>query len=286
MHVLFLGDVVGRAGRRVILDSLPKLIEEQKIDFVVVNVENSAGGFGVTEKICRKILDAGADVLTSGNHIWDQPEALVFIERQSALLRPLNYPKGTPGRGVHLYRTRAGAHVLVINAMGRVFMETLDDPFAAIQNALADCPLGQNADAVIIDLHAEATSEKQAFAQMFDGMVSLVVGTHTHVPTADYQILDKGTGYISDVGMCGDYNSVLGMDKEEAISRFVTKIRRRPFQAREGPATLCGIAALLDPATGLTQKIEPVRLGGRLASYIPSFWQGISTKVLKEDALW
>src|SRR5436305_983414 len=201
MRILFIGDVVGRSGRTIVLRHLPQLIRDWKLDFVAANGENAAGGFGITEAIYQEFVDAGIDAVTGGNHSWDQKEALVFIERAPKLLRPVNYPPGTPGRGAALMETRAGARVLVVNAMGRIFMDPLDDPFAALERELAACALKRTADAIIVDVHCEATSEKQAMGHFCDGRASLVVGTHTHAPTADHQILQGGTGYISDVGM-------------------------------------------------------------------------------------
>ena len=271
MRLLFLGDVVGRAGRKAVVDRLPTLVETHRFDFVVVNGENAAGGFGITEEIAQDLIDAGADVITLGNHAWDQREALVFIERQPKLLRPVNYPKGTPGRGANLYVARNGARVLVMNVMGRIFMDPLDDPFAAVERELAACPLGEQADAVVIDVHAEASSEKQAMAHFADGRASLVVGTHTHVPTADHQILAGGTAFQTDAGMCGDYDSVIGMEKDEPLNRFTTKIGRARFEPASGEATLCGVAVEIDEASGLARAIGPVRLGGRLAQISPPF---------------
>src|SRR5499425_2397209 len=218
MRILFIGDIVGRSGRTIVIERLPALISEWKLDLVVANGENAAGGFGITEVIYNELIDAGADAITLGNHAWDQREALVFIERAPRLIRPLNYPKGTPGRGAALIDAKNGARVLVINVMGRIFMDPLDDPFGAVERELAACPLKQMADAIIVDIHGEATSEKQAMGHFCDGRASLVVGTHTHVPTADHQILPRGTAYISDVGMTGDYDSVIGMDKEEPLA--------------------------------------------------------------------
>src|SRR5205085_4460475 len=215
MRILFIGDIVGRSGRRIVLDRLPGLIEQWKLDFVAINGENAAGGFGITETIYQELVDAGADAITLGNHAWDQREALVFIERAPRLVRPINYPAGTPGRGAALVEAKNGARVLVINALGRIFMDPLDDPFAAIDKELAACPLGNGADAIVIDLHAEATSEKQAMGYFADGRASIVVGTHTHAPTADHQILPGGTAFVSDAGMTGDYHSVIGMNKQE-----------------------------------------------------------------------
>lgn len=272
MRLLFLGDLVGRSGRQAATDVLPGLVERHSIDFVIVNGENAAAGFGITEEILQDVLDAGADVVTTGNHVWDQRDTLVYIERQDRLLRPLNFPQGAPGRGANLFTARNGARVLVMNAMGRVFMDSLDDPFLAVERVLDATPLGQVADAIVIDMHAEATSEKQALAHFVDGRATLVVGTHTHVPTADHQILPGGTAYMSDAGMCGDYDSVLGMEKDEPISRFLRKIPSGRFTPASGDATVCGVAVEVDDATGLATAIEPVRLGGRLARALPSFW--------------
>ncbi|WP_181706652.1 TIGR00282 family metallophosphoesterase [Chthonobacter rhizosphaerae] len=272
MRMLFIGDVVGRSGRNAIAERLPGLVADHRLDFVVVNGENSAGGFGITEEICQDLLDAGADVVTTGNHIWDQRETLVYIERQGRLLRPLNFPAGTPGRGATLAIARNGARVLVANVMGRVFMDALDDPFAAIERELAACPLGEQADAVLVDMHAEATSEKQAMAHFLDGRATLVVGTHTHVPTADHQILAGGTAYMSDAGMTGDYDSVLGMEKDEPVSRFLRKIPSGRFQPAMGEPTLSGVAVEVSDRTGLAEKIAPLRLGGRLSETRPDFW--------------
>jgi metallophosphoesterase (TIGR00282 family) len=272
MRILFVGDVVGRSGRTVVYERLPGLIRDWKLDFVVVNGENAAGGFGITETIYRELLDAGADAITGGNHSWDQKEALVFIERAPKLLRPINFPPGTPGRGAALCETKTGGHVLVVNAMGRIFMEPLDDPFAAIDRELAACPLRQGADAIIVDIHAEATSEKQGMGQFCDGRASLVVGTHTHVPTADLRVLPGGTAFMSDVGMTGDYDSVIGMTKEEPLQRFTRRIPTARFEAASGPATLCGVAVETDPATGLAARVGAVRVGGCLEPAVPAFW--------------
>ena len=272
MRLLFLGDLVGRAGRNAVIESLPALIVEYGLDFVVVNGENAAGGFGITEDILRQVLGAGADVVTTGNHVFDQREALVFAERQERFLRPVNYPAGTPGRGSSLYMARSGARVLVINAMGRVFMEALDDPFAVIDRELAACPLGEQADAIVVDFHAEASSEKQALGHHLDGRVSLVIGTHTHVPTSDYRVLAGGTAFQTDVGMCGDYRSVIGMSYREPVRRFLTKVPGERFSPADGPATIAGLAVEIDDATGLALKVAPLRLGGVLAETAPAFW--------------
>ncbi len=265
MRLLFLGDLVGRSGRKAAIEALPGLIEAHAIDFVVVNGENSAGGFGISESILEELLDAGADAVTLGNHAFDQRETLVYITRQERLIRPLNYPPGTPGRGSALIKARNGAEVLVINALGRTFMNELDCPFRGIDDELSACPLKERADAIFIDFHAEATSEKQALGYYVDGRASVVVGTHTHVPTADERILPAGTAYMSDAGMCGDYNSVLGMELNEPISRFLSRIPRSRFEVALGPATVCGLAVTTDDATGLATHVSGFRMGGELA---------------------
>ncbi len=272
MRILFIGDVVGRSGRTIVLERLPKLVRDWKLDLVVANGENAAGGFGITETIYREFLDAGVDAVTLGNHAWDQKEALVFIERAPRMIRPINYPAGTPGGGSALIEAKNGSRVLVVNAMGRIFMEPLDDPFAAIEHELAACPLQKGADAIIVDFHGEATSEKQAMGHFCDGRASLVVGTHTHVPTADLRVLPGGTAFMSDVGMTGDFNSVIGMLKEEPLQRFVRRVSSARFEPATGPATLCGVAVETDPATGLATRVGAVRLGGALEQAKPAFW--------------
>jgi len=272
MRLLFLGDVVGRAGRTAVMAELPRLRQRYDLDLVVVNGENAAGGFGITESILQELLDAGADVVTLGNHAFDQKETLVYIERQPRLLRPLNFPKGTPGRGSGIFKARNGADVLVINAMGRVYMTELDCPFRAIDSETTACRLKRGADAIFIDFHAEATSEKQALAAFLDGRVTAVAGTHTHAPTSDDRVLPGGTAFISDAGMCGDYNSVLGMETDEPVNRFLTKIPRGRFEPALGPATVAGLAVDVDDATGLARACGPLRIGGALRPIEPTFW--------------
>jgi len=272
MRILFIGDIVGRSGRNILLDRLPKLIAEWKLDLAVVNGENAAGGFGITEAIYNEFIDAGADAVTLGNHAWDQREALVFIERAPRLIRPINYPPGTPGRGAAMIDSKNGARALVINAMGRIFMDPLDDPFAAVERELAACPLKSGADAIIVDMHCEATSEKQSMGFMCDGRASLVIGTHTHAPTADHRIMPGGTAFMSDVGMTGDYQSVIGMDKDEPLGRFMRRISQGKFEAANGPATLSALAVETDDATGLATRVGAVRLGGVLEQARPAFW--------------
>jgi metallophosphoesterase (TIGR00282 family) len=272
MRILFIGDIVGRSGRNILLNHMPNLIAEWSLDLVVVNGENAAGGFGITEAIYNDFIDAGADAITLGNHAWDQREALVFIERAPRLIRPINFPPGTPGRGAAMIDAKNGAKALVINAMGRIFMEPLDDPFTAIDRELNACPLKSGADAIIIDMHCEATSEKQSMGYLCDGRASLVIGTHTHAPTADHRILPAGTAFMSDVGMTGDYQSVIGMDKDEPLGRFLRRISTSKFEAANGPATLSALAVETDDATGLATKVGPVRLGGVLEETKPTFW--------------
>lgn len=277
MRFMFLGDVVGNVGRDMVCDNLPRLIAKYKLDFVVVNGENAAGGFGITEKIYNQLIAAGCDVVTTGNHVFDQKEALVFANRHERFLRPANYPAGTPGKGANIYTAKNGARVLVANIMGRVFMHPdLDDPFAAAEKLIDTCILGEHADVIVFDFHAEATSEKQCFAHFLDGKVSVVVGTHTHIPTADAQILEHGTAYITDAGMCGDYDSSLGMEKEEPINRFVGKIVRKRYEAAKGPATLSGLCVDICDITGLARQVAPIRFGAHLLESMPTFWQDLA----------
>jgi metallophosphoesterase (TIGR00282 family) len=271
MRLLFIGDVLGRAGRAAVTELLPALRERWRLDVVVVNGENAAGGFGITEAILTEFLEAGADAVTLGNHAFDQKDALSFIARQPRLLRPVNYPPGAPGIGAAVVEGRAGARALVANLMGRLYMDPLDDPFRAVDSVLAAAPLGEACDVAILDFHAEATSEKTAFGHYVDGRASLVVGTHTHIPTADARILSGGTAYITDVGMTGDYDSVIGMAKEEPLRRFLTKLPGPRMEPALGPATLCGVAVETE-ANGLAAKIAPVRIGGKLAPAEPDFW--------------
>jgi len=269
MRLAFFGDVVGRSGRKAISKYVPRLREDLNLDAVIVNGENAAGGFGITEATAGELYDAGADVITLGNHSFDNANALTYIEREPRLLRPVNYPAGTaPGKGAGLYDI-GGYRLLVINVLGRVFMDALDDPFVAIQAELDACPLGEIADAILVDVHAEATSEKQAMGHVCDGRVSLVVGTHQHVPTADTRILPNGTAYQTDAGMCGDYSGVIGMDKAEPIHRFTTRMRGGRFEAASGEGTVCGVFVETDNKTGLATRAEPIRIGPGLMGHLP-----------------
>jgi len=272
MRIAFFGDIVGRAGRDGLAEHLPGLKRRLDLEFVIVNAENAAAGFGITENTARELFAAGADCLTLGNHSWDQKEALTYIVREPRLIRPLNYPvmADAPGRGAQMFTTDRGHNILVVNLLGRVFMDALDDPFAAVDRELNACPLGLAADAIVVDMHAEATSEKMAMGHFCDGRASLVVGTHSHVPTADAQILNGGTAYQTDAGACADYDSVIGNDKEEPLRRFTTRISGGRYKPAEGPATVCGVYLETDPKTGLARRIEPIRIGGRLAQTVPA----------------
>lgn len=269
MKMLICGDVVGKAGRRVIKENLSEIRQRLDLDFVIVNGENAAHGFGITEKICNTFYAAGADAITTGNHVWNQREIINYIDGDAKLLRPMNYPDGTPGVGTGIFEARGGRKVMVLHPMGRLFMDPLDDPFAAVEEALMNHRLGQTVDAIIVDFHAEATSEKQGMGHFLDGRVSMLVGTHTHVPTADAQILPGGTAYQTDIGMTGDYDSVIGMKKELATSRFTTKMPQGRLEPAEGEATLCAVYVETDDATGLASKIGALRLGGRLQEEWP-----------------
>lgn len=270
MRLMLCGDVVGRAGREVIVAHLPRLRHELRIDFIAVNGENAAHGFGITDKICAEFYAAGVDVITSGNHVWDRREIIAYIDGDPRLLRPVNFPPGTPGRGHGIFRLADGREILVVNAMARLFMDAIDDPFAAVDRLLGAHPLGA-VSAILVDFHGEATSEKMSMGHFCDGRASAVFGTHSHVPTADYRILEKGTAYMTDVGMCGDYDSVIGMRKQGSVQRFVRKMPGERLEAADGPATLCAVLVETDDATGLARRIAPLRIGGQLAPAWPEF---------------
>lgn len=269
MRVLFLGDINGRPARQAVIETVPGWRRELALDFVIANGENAAGGFGITAAIAKALFEAGVDVITTGNHVWDQKEIMATIEREPRLLRPLNYPAGTPGRGFGLYEASRGRKVLVINVMGRVFMPALDDPFAGVDAVLKRHPLGRQAHFALVDIHAEATSEKMAMGHFCDGRASCVVGTHSHVPTADAMILPGGTAYQTDAGMCGDYDSVIGMEKDEPLRRFTRAISGQRFSPAMGEPTLCGLVVESDDATGRAISISPLRQGGKLAAAMP-----------------
>jgi len=270
MRLLFLGDVMGRSGRAAVTERLPGLRAQWGLDFVVVNGENASQGAGLTGDHAKELLAAGADCLTLGDHAFDQKDMLSFIEGEPRVIRPLNFSKVAPGKGFRIFEATQGRRVLVTQALGQVFMKRpFDDPFSAVDAVLRAHPLGGMASAVIVDMHCEATSEKMAMGHWCDGRASLVVGTHTHVPTADAQVLPGGTAYLTDAGMCGDYNSVIGMDKAEPMRRFITGMPKARFEPAEGPATLSGVYVETDDRTGLATRVVPVRIGGRLAEARP-----------------
>ena len=269
MRLLFCGDVVGRSGREAVTSRMPALRRRHGIDFVVVNGENAAAGFGITEAICREFFAAGVDAVTTGNHLFDKREIVSTLASEPRLLRPANYPAGTPGEGAHAFALADGRQVVVVNLMARLFMDALDCPFAAAEAAVQAHRLGDGAAAILVDIHGEATSEKMAMGHHLDGRVSAVFGSHSHVPTADARILAGGTGYQTDAGMCGDYDSVIGMKKEPAVARFVRKVPGERLSPAEGEGTLCGVFVETDDATGLALRVAPVRLGGRLAEARP-----------------
>jgi metallophosphoesterase (TIGR00282 family) len=264
MRLLYLGDIMGKAGRTAVIDRLPTLRQELSLDFVVVCGENAAHGFGITVKICEALFAAGVDVITTGNHAWDQREIIDYIPTQPRLLRPANYPEDAPGTGSGLYQANNGQRVAVCQVMGRLFMPQVDDPFRALEQFLAGTQLGRDADAVVIDIHGEATSEKTALGVVADGRASLAVGSHSHIPTADARILPSGTAYQTDAGMCGPYDSVIGMDAGIAVRRFVQSVPGERLEPATGPATLCGVVVETDDDTGLAVAVSPFREGGEL----------------------
>ncbi len=265
MKILFLGDVMGKAGRAAVAERLPKLRAEWGLDFVVVNGENASQGSGLTGEHAKVLFAAGADCVTLGDHAFDQKDMIQYCETEPRILRPLNFSKVAPGRGGRVFTATQGRRVLVVQALGQVFMKRpFDDPFSAIEAVLKAHPLGGAVQASIVDFHAEATSEKMAMGHWCDGQASLVVGTHTHVPTADAMILQKGTGYQSDAGMCGDYDSVIGMEKLEPLRRFITGMASGRFEPANGAATLSGVFVETDDKTGKAVRIAMVRQGGRL----------------------
>ncbi len=269
MRILFCGDVVGRPGREAVTQRMPTLRRILGLDFVVVNGENAAGGFGITEAVCREFFAAGVDVVTTGNHVWDKREIIPTLDAEPRLLRPANFPPGTPGRGAYPYALADGRRILVVNLMTRLFMDALDCPFRAVDAALEGHGLGASVQAILVDVHGEATSEKMAMGHHLDGRASVVVGSHSHVPTADAQILPGGTAYQTDAGMCGDYDSVIGMRKDIAVARFLRKMPGERLAPADGEGTMCGVFVETDDATGRAVRVAPVRLGGRLSETRP-----------------
>ncbi len=271
MNILFLGDIVGRTGRDALAEQLPRLREDLKLDFIVVNGENATAGVGLSIDHAKYILDLGVDCITLGDHAFDQRDMITFIQDEPRIIRPLNFAKTAPGRGAGIFLTTNGKRVLVAQVLGQVFMKkNFSDPFSALDNILQNSKLGKACDAVIVDIHAEATSEKMALSHWCDGRASLVVGTHTHIPTADLRFLAKGTVYQTDAGMCGDYNSIIGMDYKEPMQRFVTGMSKGRFVPANGPASLCGVFVKIGQS-GLAETMASLRVGGLLDSIIPNF---------------
>ena len=271
MRFLFLGDIFGRSGRTAVVERLPQLRRSLGLHCVVANGENAAGGFGITPDIAEDLFDAGVDCITMGNHAYDQRDSIAYFDDERRLLRPANFPSSNPGRGAGLYETESGYRVLVVQVHGQRFMAPMDDMPPAIERELAGLTLGVDADAIIVDVHAEATSEKGCIGHWLDGKVSLVVGTHTHIPTADTQILPGGTAFQTDAGMCGDYDSVIGMEKTTPVHNLLTQLRGPRMQPAAGPATICGLVVETDARTGLAVSAQPLRVGGRLAESMPTF---------------
>jgi metallophosphoesterase (TIGR00282 family) len=270
MKLLYLGDIVGRLAREKTCAELPRLRDRLQLDFIAVNGENAAGGFGINNEICDQLFASGADVILTGNHVWDQKEIIGRFPQEERLLRPANFPKAAPGRGAGVYLAARGLKVMVVQVMGRLFMDPLDDPFVAADQAIEGVRLGRDVACILVDVHGEATSEKMAIGHYLDGRATAVVGTHTHVPTADLQTLPGGTAYMTDIGMCGDYDSVIGMDKAEPIRRFTTKVPGGKWQAASGEPTLCGVYLEVDETTGFARHAAPLRIGGRLGQAWPA----------------
>ena len=271
MRLAFFGDIMGRSGRVVAKEHIPALRRRLKLDFVVVNSENAAGGFGVTDSVCRELFECDIDVLTSGNHAYDQRDCLDLYDTEPRLLRPVNFPSDNPGRGAGIFTLPDDRRVLVVNVQLQRGMEPINDPFAAVDREVETARLGQDVDAIVVDMHGEATSEKNGMGQFLDGRATLVVGTHTHIPTADAHILTRGTAYQTDAGMTGDYDSVIGMNREEPLHRFIHKMSTGRYSPAAGPGTLCGVVVETDDSTGLAKRMAPVRIGGVLEQTIPDF---------------
>jgi len=269
MNILLLGDVVGPAGRKALTGHLPNLIKKKKLDFVIVNGENAAdGGVGITKKNFDEFLQAGADVITTGNHVWDEKEAMEFITSENRLLRPQNLVEGSPGNGYGIFVSKNNKKVAVINLMGNIFMKKCEDVFKEAKKFIQTIQLKKDADFIIVDVHGEITSEKMAMGYLFDGKATMVVGTHTHVPTSDHMILEKGTAYQTDVGMCGDYKSVIGMNRDNSLKKFLKDPSSKKHYPALGEATLSGLMVSADDNTGLAKKIEPIVLGKYLENRI------------------
>ena len=269
MNILLLGDIMGPSGRKAIIEKLPKLIEKKKIDFVILNGENAGNlGVGITKKNFDDFLNAGADVITTGNHVWDEKETVKFITSEERLLRPQNLIKESPGKGYGIFSAKNKKKVAVINLMGNVFMKKSEDVFQEAKKFIEEVQLKKQADFIVVDMHGEITSEKMAMGYLFDGKATMVVGTHTHVPTSDYRIMEKGTAYQTDVGMCGDYASVIGMNRDNSLKKFLKDPTARKHYPALGEATISGLVVTADIKTGLAKKIEPIVVGKYLENRI------------------
>tara|TARA_B100001123_G_scaffold244348_1_gene273180 strand:- start:446 stop:1255 length:810 start_codon:yes stop_codon:yes gene_type:complete len=269
MNILLLGDIIGPSGRKAIIENLPDLIKKKKLDFVIVNGENAADpGVGITKTIVQDFIKVGVDVITTGNHIWDQKEAMEFITTEKRLLRPENLPEGSPGNGFGIFNSKNNKKVAVINLMGNIFMKKCNDVFQEAKKFIQKVKLIEDADFIVVDLHGEITSEKMAMGYLFDGKATMVVGTHTHVPTSDYRIMEKGTAYQTDVGMCGDYNSVIGMNRDNSLKKFLKDPSATKHYPALGEATISGLFVVANDKTGLANKVEPIILGGSLENRI------------------
>ena len=269
MNILILGDIMGPSGRKVIIKKLPDIIIKKKIDFVIVNGENAAdAGVGITRKNTEEFFEAGTDVITTGNHVWDQKETMEFISSEKRLLRPENLIKGSPGAGSGIFNSKNNKKVAVINLMGNIYMKKCENVFEAAKNFMQMVKLKKEADFIIVDLHGEITSEKMAMGYFFDGKVTMVVGTHTHVPTSDYRIMEKGTAYQTDIGMCGDYNSVIGMNRDNSLKKFFKDPSAKKHFPALGEATISGLMVIANEETGLAKKVQPIVLGETLENRV------------------
>ena len=269
MNILLLGDIVGPSGRKAIIEKLPEIIKKKEIDFAIVNGENAGDmGVGITKKNFDEFMKAGADVVTTGNHVWDEKEAIEFITLEKRLLRPQNLVQGSPGNGYGIFNSKNNKKIAVINLMGNIFMKKCDDVFEAAKKFIEEVRLKKDADFIVVDMHGEITSEKMAMGYLFDGRATMLVGTHTHVPTSDHRIMEKGTAYQTDVGMCGDYNSVIGMNRDNSLKKFLKDPSAVKHYPALGEATISGLMVVADNKTGLANKIEPIVLGGSLETKI------------------
>jgi len=269
MNILLLGDIAGPSGRKAIIEKLPEIIKKKEIDFTIVNGENAGDmGVGITKKNFDEFLKAGADVVTTGNHVWDEKETIEFITLEKRLLRPENLIKGSPGSGYGIFNSKNNKKVAVINLMGNIFMKKCDDVFEAAKKLIETVRLKKDADFIVVDMHGEITSEKMAMGYLLDGKVTMFVGTHTHVPTSDHRIMEKGTAYQTDVGMCGDYNSVIGMNRDNSLKKFFKDPSAKKHFPSLGEATISGLMVVADNETGLANKVEPIVLGKNLENRI------------------